>query len=109
MHDKMMCDIEELKFTKKVRLWLDLGFVGFNPENAEINRPKKKPKGEELTVQDKKLNQQISSKRVKVEHAIGKCKVFRIIKEEIRSFVDDFRDIVMILSCALSNFKLKYQ
>jgi len=44
MHEKMMWDIEELEFSKKVRLWLDSGFEGFNPENAEINRPKKKPK-----------------------------------------------------------------
>ena len=109
IHDKMMCDIEELKFSKNVRLWLDSGFEGFNPENAEINRPKKKPKGRELTVIEKKSNQQISSTRVKVEHAIGNCKVFRIVKEEIRSFKDDFRDLVMILACALSNFKLKYQ
>lgn len=109
MHDKMMCDIEELEFSKKVRLWLDSGFEGFNPKNAEINRPKKKPKGRELTDLEKKSNQQISSTRVKVEHAIGNCKVFRIVKEEIRSFIDDFRDLVMVLACALSNFKLKYQ
>ena len=44
MHDKMMCNIEELKFTKKIRLWLDLGFIGYNPENAEIKRPEKKTK-----------------------------------------------------------------
>lgn len=109
MHDKKMCDIEELGFSKKVRLWLDSGFEGFNPENAEINRPKKKPKGRELTDIEKKSNQQISSTRVKVEHAIGNCKVFRIVKEKIRSFIDDFRDLVMVLACALSNFKLKYQ
>ena len=109
MHDKMMCDIEELKFSKKIRLWLDSGFEGFNPENAEINRPKKKPKGKELTEIEKKSNQQISRTRVKVEHAIGKCKIFRIVKEEIRSYIHDFRDLVMVLACALSNFKLKYQ
>lgn len=108
MHDKMMCDIEELKFSKKVRLWIDSGFEGFNPENAQINRPKKKPKGKELTEIEKKSNQQISRTRVKVEHAIGKCKIFRIVKEEVRSFKDDFRDLVMVLACALSNFKLKY-
>jgi len=109
MHDKMMCDIEELEFSKKVRLWLDSGFEGFNPENAEINRPKKKPKGKDLTDIEKKSNQQISRTRVKVEHAIGNCKIFRIVKEEIRSFIDDFRDVVMVLACALSNFKLKYK
>ena len=68
-HDKMMCDIEELEFSKKVRLWLESCFEGFNPENAEINRPKKKPKGKELTEIEKKSNQQISRTRVKVEHA----------------------------------------
>lgn len=109
MHDKMMCDIEELKFSKKVILWLDSGFEGFNPENAEINRPKKKPKGKELTEIEKKSNQQISRTRVKVEHAIGNYKIFRIVKEEIRSFVDNFRDLIMVLACALSNFKLKYK
>jgi hypothetical protein len=80
MHDKMMCDIEQLEFSKKVTLWLDSGFEGFNPENAEINRPKKKPKGRELTDIEKKSNQQISITRVKVEHAIVNCKVFRILK-----------------------------
>ncbi len=109
MHDKMMCEIEKLKFSKKVRLWLDSGFQGFNPENAEINRPKKKPKGKELIEIEKKSFQQISRTRVKVEDAIGNCKVFRIVKEEIRSFIDDFRDLFMVLACALSNFKLKYQ
>lgn len=109
MHDKMMCDIEELKLSKKVILWLDSGFEGFNPENAEINRSKKKAKGKELTEIEKKSNQQISRTRVKVEHAIGNCKIFRIVKEEIRSFVDDFRDLIMVLACALSNFKLKYK
>ena len=105
----MMCDIEQFKFTKKVRFWLDSGFEGFNHENAQINRSKKKPKGNELTDIEKKSNQQISRTRVKVEHAIGNCKVFRIVKEEIRSFMDDFRDLVMVLACALSNFKIKYQ
>jgi hypothetical protein len=109
MHYKMMCDIEEFKFSKKIRLWLDSGLKGFNAEDAEINRPKKKPKGKELTEIEKKSNNQISRTRVKVKHAIGNCKVFRIVKEVIRSFIDDFLDLVMVLACALSNFKLKYQ
>lgn len=79
MHDKMMCDIEELEFSKKVRFWLDSGFEGFNSQNVEINRPKKKPKGIELTEIEKKSNQQISRTRVKVEHVIGNCRVFRVV------------------------------
>jgi hypothetical protein len=39
-------------------------------------------------------------KKIKMVIAQG---VFRIVKEEIISFKDDFRDIVMVLACALSN------
>jgi hypothetical protein len=95
MHDKKICDEEEIEFFKQCILWLDTGFEGYNPEKAEIKRPKKKPKGRELTEPEKKTNRLISKTRVKVEHAIGACKVFRIVKEEVRAFKDDFRDEAM--------------
>ena len=109
VHDKAICDNEELNFSKKVFLWLDSGFEGFNPEKAIINRPKKKPRKKELTDEEKKQNQAISRIRVKVENAIGQCKVFKIVKDEIRAFKDDFRDLTMLLACSLSNFKIMYQ
>lgn len=108
VHDKAICDEEELNFHQKIVLWIDSGFEGFNPANATINRPKKKPKNKELTPEEKKQNQAISKVRVKVEHAIGQCKIFRIVKEEIRAFKDNFRDLAMFLACALSNFKIMY-
>ena len=108
VHDKTICDEEELYFSKKVSLWLDSGFEGFNPEKAIINRPKKKPRKKELTDEEKKQNQAISRIRVKVEHAIGQCKVFKIVKDEIRVFKYDFRDLALLLACSLSNFKIKY-
>ena len=108
VHDKAICDEEELNFSKKVFLWLDSGFEGFNPEKAIINRPKKKPRKKELTDEEKKQNQAISRVRVKVEHAIGQCKIFKIVKDEIRVFKEDFRDLAMLLACSLSNFKIMY-
>lgn len=48
MHDIIMCVIEPFEFIKRVRLWLDSGFEGFKPENAQINRPKRKPKGKRI-------------------------------------------------------------
>ena len=104
----MICDIENIEFKKQITAWLDSGFEGYNPDNVNIERPKKKPKGKELTEDEKKDNQRISRTRVKVEHAIGCCKVFRIVKEEIRASKDDFRDLAMLLACGLSNFKLMY-
>jgi len=108
VHDKAICDEEGLRFSEKVSLWLDSGFEGFDPEKAIIHRPKKKPRKEELTAEEKKQNQAISRTRVKIEHAIGQCKVFKIAKDEIRVFKDDFRDLAMLLACSLSNFKIKY-
>ena len=91
-HDKRICDEEQIKFDVPIILWEDLGFIGLEPENADVRRPIKKPRKKELDDLQKAFNRQISSKRVKVEHAIGQCKIFRIVKDEIRAFKDEFRD-----------------
>ena len=107
-HDKSICDEERIKFDVPVVLWQDLGFVGLNPDNADVRRPVKKPRKKELLAEEKAFNKRISSKRVKVEHAIGQCKIFRIVKDEVRAFKDDFRDMCILLACALNNFKIDF-
>ena len=107
VHDKRICDEEQIKFDVPVILWEDTGFIGLNPDNAQVKRPLKKPRTRELLVDEKAFNRQISSKRVKVEHTIGKCKIFRIVKDEVRAFKDDFRDTCILLACALNNFKME--
>ena len=106
VHDKSICDEEQIKFDVPIILWEDVGFVGMNPENADVRRPVKKPRKKELLAEEKEFNRQISSKRVKVEHTIGQCKIFRIVKDEVRAFKDDFRDTCMMLASALNNFKM---
>ena len=107
-HDKSICDEEQIRFDVPVTLWEDLGFIGLNPDKSVVKRPVKKPRKRELNAEEKKLNRQISSKRVKVEHAIGQCKIFRIVKDEVRAFKDDFRDTCMFLACGLNNFKINF-
>jgi len=107
-HDKSICDEEEIRFDVPVTLWEDLGFIGLDPDNAAVKRPIKKPRKRELDADEKEFNRQISSKRVKVEHAIGQCKIFRIVKDEVRAFKDDFRDTCMLLACGLNNFKINF-
>jgi hypothetical protein len=107
-HDKSICDYEEIRFDVPVILWEDLGFIGLNPDNADVRRPIKKPPKRELLDEEKAFNRQISSKRVKVEHAIGQCKVFRIVKDEVRAYKDNFRDTCILLACGLNNFKIKF-
>jgi hypothetical protein len=59
----------------------DKGYVGAEPA---ITTPHKKPKGGELTAEQKAENKQISSERVKVEHGIRRVKAFRIVRDEYR-------------------------
>ncbi|MDR1154969.1 MAG: transposase family protein, partial [Bacteroidales bacterium] len=95
-------------FEVPVILWEDLGFIGLNPDNADVRRPVKKPRKRELNAREKALNRQISSKRVKIEHAIGQCKIFRTVKDKVRAVRDDFRDTCMLLACGLNNFKIDF-
>ena len=48
--------------------------------------PKKDPKGGQLTDQEKETNRHISSIRIRVEHAIGGVKRFRIVKDKLRNW-----------------------
>jgi hypothetical protein len=107
VHDKNICDEEQIRFEVPVILWEDLGFIGLNPDNADVRRPVKKPRKRELNAGEKALNRQISSKRVKIEHTIGQCKIFRTVKDKVRAVKDEFRDTCMLLACGLNNFKIE--
>jgi len=52
-----------------------------NPRMLKSIVRKGSQREKELTDIEKKSNQEISRTMVKVEHAIGNCKVFRIVKE----------------------------
>ena len=70
----------------KFEVLIDLGFLGFdkNYESKKTSTPHKNPKGKELTESQKLENKNISSKRVKVEHAIGGIKRYRILSDRLR-------------------------
>lgn len=53
-------------------------------EHPEIKTPEKKPKGGELTQEQKIKNKEISGVRVVVEHAIRRIKGFRIMRDDYR-------------------------
>ncbi len=43
-------------------------------KRSEIETPMKKPKGKELSAEQKAMNKEVSSKRVRVEHGIRRAK-----------------------------------
>lgn len=107
VHDKSICDNEELEFLKKVSVFVDLGFLGFISEKANVIIPFKHKKKHELTNEQKKYNKWVSKIRVKIEHVIASVKIFRKVKEKFRSRLYTREDTIMLVACALHNLKLR--
>jgi len=53
-------------------------------KHPEIETPQKKPKGKELSEEQKAANKELSRKRVRVEHGIRRVKGWRIVRDEYR-------------------------
>ena len=106
VHDKKIMDKQPLSLPVGITLWQDSGFLGYYPENATIMMPAKKPKGKDLSQEQKESNKKIASYRILVEHAIGSVKKCRIVKERFRCRKFGFDDMVMIIACGLHNFRI---
>jgi len=87
---------------------LDFGFTGVDKDypDASVMMPKKKPRGKELTAEEKAQNKVISSIRVRVEHAIGGITRMRISTDKFRNKKRTFNDQAMLISCGLWNYHL---
>lgn len=107
VHDKNICDIEKYSFPEEFLLRYDLGYLGYTPENAIIERPYKNTKLKPLTVQQKLENKVISRKRVTIEQAISGVKRLKIIADKIRTYCREFRNSVMRIACAIHNLRVK--
>jgi hypothetical protein len=90
-------------------LYQDKGFQGFFLNGITILQPKKTPRGGELTPPEQATNRRISSIRIRIEHAIGGVKRYRIVKDKIRLLKDGIRDTVMETCCGLHNLRLQYR
>ncbi len=100
---------------KRSRLWLcsksrclaDAGYRGLGRFHANSQTPHKKSKHHPLTPQQKEENQQLSSKRMVVEHALGRLKVFRILSERYRNRRKRF-GLRFNLLAAIANHQLQF-
>lgn len=85
----------------------DSGYQGYNPENVTVIQPTRKPRGRELSAEQKAANTGISRTQVKVEHAIGGAKTLRVLKDECRLRKSDFVGRIFHLTAAIHNWKVK--
>ncbi len=108
-HDKKICDEEGYEFPEGSTLYKDTAYQGYEPEGVHTRQPKKKPRGRELTLEEKEQNALISSVRIVVEHVICGVKRCRIVKDVFRNTRDKFADLVMEIACGLHNFRTAYR
>jgi hypothetical protein len=108
-HDKKVADEAGYILPAGSALDQDTGFQGFTLAGVTIWQPKKKPRGKELTPDEKEHNRLISRIRIRIEHAIGGVKRYRIVKDKIRNWKQGFRDKVMETCCGLHNFRLNFR
>ena len=110
IHDKHIADITGYSPPPGSILYQDTGFQGnLTCPKVKIIQPKKKPKGGELTAEEKAMNREISSIRIRVEHAISGIKRYRIVKDKLRNYKKGFADLVMETCCGLHNFRLNFR
>jgi DDE superfamily endonuclease len=107
--DKSLAELAGYTLPPGSCLYQDKGFQGFVLPGITIVQPKKKPPGGELTPPEQATNRRIASIRIRIEHAIGGVKRYRIVKDKIRLLKDGIRDTIMETCCGLHNFRLQYR
>ncbi len=107
-HDKRLADKVSLfeNLPDEVEAFADTAFTGMQKVHSKTYIPQKKPKGRELTSEEKEMNRIISSFRVVVEHAIGGIKRYGCISNKLRSRKTAIEDTFLLLSSGLWNYHL---
>ena len=104
-HDQKLADEETIEYPEGTVLQQDTGFQGYAPEGVTTKQPKKKPRGAELTKEEKEVNRELSRVRVVIEHLISGAKRLRIVKEEMRLRVENVSDNLMEIACGVHNLR----
>lgn len=89
-----------------VKIQADLGFQGLQNEYVNIEIPHKKPKGGQLTDEQKAENQALARERVVGEHAFAGLKRYGIAAQVYRNRKENFDDRSIFTAAGLWNFYL---
>lgn len=108
VHDKRQLAEAEIveAIPDEVSIEGDLGFYGLQNEFVNIQLPHKKPKGKELTEQQKQENREFSRQRVVCEHVHAGIKRYNSVTAVYRNRVSDFDDQLMLVAAGLWNLYL---
>jgi len=107
IHEKRIAEATPSPLPAGSRLLQDLGCLAFTLPQVEILMPTKKPRGQELTLEQQAANQALTYRRLRIEHVNSSVKRCRIVKDRIRLWKAGVRDVVMEICCALHNFRVR--
>jgi len=107
VHDKRIAEATPYPLPAGSRLLQDLGFLAFTLPQVEILMPMKKPRGQELTLEQELANQALHYRRLRIEHVNSSVKRCRIVKDRMRLWKQGIRDLVMDLCGALHTFRVR--
>ena len=109
IHDKKQADEAAIVYPQYATLGKDTGFQGYEPAHVITWQPRKKPKGQLLSLADTLLNTLLSSSRIVVEHTLAGVKRCHIVKDIFRNTKAGFSDVVMEITCALHNLRVHFR
>jgi hypothetical protein len=91
----------QVKFDFEQKFIGDKAYIG----GTTIMTPSKKPRNKEISELKKEENRQLSSRRIGVEHLIGKVKIFRVASEKFRLARHKYSQTIMAV-CGLVRLRL---
>ena len=81
VHDLRIAEATPYPLPAGSGLLQDLGFLSFTLPQVEILMPTKKPRGEELSLEQQLANQALHQRRLRIEHVNSSVKRCRIVKD----------------------------
>lgn len=93
----------------EIPVFLDNGFQGIKTDFPLLNvfMPKRKPKGKELSEDEKQGNTSISKKRILIEHVMAGIKRLGCTAQVFRNIKSGLEDSMMLTAAGLWNFNLQ--
>ncbi len=108
-HDKKIQDHQDIigGIPDDIPVLGDLGFQGVQKQYVNIHLPHKKPRGGELTPEQKQDNKELAQERVVCENAFAGVKRYNAVSDIYRNRVPKFDDKLMLTACGLWNYYLE--
>jgi hypothetical protein len=108
-HAKKAADAAAIAYPPHATGAKDTGFQGYEPAGVQTRQPKQKPRNQELSGAERRLNRIFSSARVVVEHAIAGVQRGRLGKAVLRLTQRGIAALVMEIACGLHTLRMTYR